>query len=541
MSIKSSEAPTNTFVATQEQRRYNPSPVDRSKVVQKPIPRIQLDHPREFQIQQLRRRFSPKETIEENGSAFTFTMAPSDPDFPFEMAGLECVLHVPMSYPNDGKPFLDIRNTVMGRGYQINVERGFDRIVANQPQATLLAVMKALDKQLEFLLTEQKAETIKIIPNANSNSDKQPVETGKPPEPRSTSSPTKHDNDPKLPKTYTAEQIQNAQVRRDLETRQLEARLGRLPLYHKSTDGIAFTLPIEPKRRLDLPVSLQAVKAITLFVPLLYPLQPCRIVVQGVSRDAASNTEHGFEQKAKDSPETTLMGHINYLSQNMHVLATDKVEKISIGPTEDLNAVATQLDKLNIESSGGTQPSHSTEEADDRSHIKFIPRPPEWALGGEGKGQNDSDYSDSYDSGDDFTDEASEGELETVPEASSTRSERGILLSFPYLELHGIELLELTSLGITIKCERCKDTMDVNNLRNSPGGETSGLRVESCKKCAIPLNIGKIDGVPSCQMLNQTLIMSFCLGYRRELMHANSVRAGYLDLDGCTITDMLPR
>lgn len=30
-------------------------------------------------------------------------------------------------------------------------------------------------------------------------------------------------------------------------------------------------------------------------------------------------------------------------------------------------------------------------------------------------------------------------------------------------------------------------------------------------------------------------------GYRRELMHANSVRAGYIDLDGCSVVDMLPR
>ena len=26
-----------------------------------------------------------------------------------------------------------------------------------------------------------------------------------------------------------------------------------------------------------------------------------------------------------------------------------------------------------------------------------------------------------------------------------------------------------------------------------------------------------------------------------DLMHANCVRAGYLDLDGCTVVDMLPR
>ena len=29
-------------------------------------------------------------------------------------------------------------------------------------------------------------------------------------------------------------------------------------------------------------------------------------------------------------------------------------------------------------------------------------------------------------------------------------------------------------------------------------------------------------------------------GYRKDIMHANSIRAGYLDLDGCTIVDLLP-
>ena len=28
--------------------------------------------------------------------------------------------------------------------------------------------------------------------------------------------------------------------------------------------------------------------------------------------------------------------------------------------------------------------------------------------------------------------------------------------------------------------------------------------------------------------------------FRADLIHANSVRAGYLDLDGCTVVDMLP-
>ena len=54
--------------------------------------------------------------------------------------------------------------------------------------------------------------------------------------------------------------------------------------------------------------------------------------------------------------------------------------------------------------------------------------------------------------------------------------------------------------------------MDINNLRDK------SQKSESCKKCAMPLSVG----------------------FRRELMHTNSVRAGYLDLEGCTVVDMLP-
>ena len=50
----------------------------------------------------------------------------------------------------------------MERGYQINVERGFDAIVANARASTLL---NHVDKQLEALLMAQKAVTTKIVSN----------------------------------------------------------------------------------------------------------------------------------------------------------------------------------------------------------------------------------------------------------------------------------------------------------------------------------------------------------------------------------------
>ena len=435
-------------------------------------------------------------------------MAPSDPDFPFELVGLECVLHVPTTYPKEAKPSLDVKNKEMGRGYQINVERGFARLAESNPQSTLLGLMNTLDKQLESLLTEQKADTITIIPNnmrvqSKSTQQVKPVENIRAP-------PTQPLDPSSSEKRITSEQRRLASERREAETRQLEARIGRLPLFSKSSDGIEYTVPITPRKREDLPVPLQAVNVIKLFVPLLYPLQPCRIEIPGVSREAAKMTERGFEQRSIDSPVTSLMGHVNYLAQNMYLLATQ--------PTEEPEAKqpnVPELTSLSVdERAPGKDPLLANDEEDERSHIRFIPRPPEWAAHNEEEGPTDSEYSDSYDSGDE--DENGGGAaLDHAPEPSTsiTAPERGISLSFPFLELYGIELLELVSLCITIKCERCKDTRDISNLRNNAS------RSETCKKCAIPLSVG----------------------YRRELMYANSVRAGYLDLEGCTVLDMLPR
>lgn len=500
----------------QEGRRFLPPPVDSSRVVQKPVSHAHREDPREFQIQQLRRRFSPTERLEDGGTAFVFQMVPSDPDFPFEMAGLECVLHVPMSYPRNGRPSLDVRNQEMGRGYQINVERGFTALTEGSPQATLLELMNTLDKQLESLLTEQKAETVKIIPNAVVGSSVRQAQVVQPTQANIDAMKPKIQDVSKPPLIYTQEQRRVAQERRDAETRQLEARLGRLPLFSKLSDGIAYNVPVTPRRHADLPVPLQAVKTVKLFVPLLYPLQHCRIEILGVGREAAVNTEKGFERKVKDNPEMSLMGYINYLAQHMHILATEPLEEAS--GEEKCAPSAPSVESLSIgdlidDSTTGA----ALDNEDYRSHVKVIPRPPEWAVGGEGEEDTDSDYSDSYDSRDegsaDELDQNNETHPHPNPDSSNTGPERGILLSFPSLELHGIELLELTSLSLTIKCDRCKEPTDISNLRHASSPHT-----ESCKKCA------------------NTLTISF----RRDLMHAHSSRAGYLDLDGCNPLDMLP-
>ncbi|ATZ56706.1 hypothetical protein BCIN_13g05390 [Botrytis cinerea B05.10] len=493
------------------------NPVPASRVVSKPVPQAQTENPREFQLGQIRRRFSPKE-IRPSGNAegttiLKFNLTPSDPDFPFEMTALECSLTVPPRYPI-ASPSLRVENKDIPRGFAINVENGFDQLVNEKENATLLDLMKSLDKHLEEFLSAQKAETVKIVMNKDTrhlsipSREVQPVVP--PPQPESA---IKESEQPKVTPvkptvSFTESEKAEASKKREVETRQFEARMGRLPLYKKSSDGIAYTIPIEPRKRGDLPLSIKAVKSIQLFVPTIYPLEPCRIKLEGVDAPEAKSVEKGFGQKAEEAKALNLMGHINYLAQNMHVLA-----KTALNTEPKPTSVVRTPSPVVEEQKDVKGKSVSTDETEEKSHIQYIARPPEWTI----VNAEDAEYSDSesmysYDSGDESeTDEGGVG-VEHEPENPTPNPERGTAISFPFIELYGIELLEVTTLNITVKCSRCREITEIKGLK------TGVQKTETCRKCATALVI--------------------C--YRRDFVHASNVRAGFLDLEGCVVSDMLP-
>ncbi|CAL3962614.1 unnamed protein product [Diplocarpon coronariae] len=500
----------------QDRRQAVTKPVPISRVVPKPIPRAQTQDPREFQLGQVRRRFKPRET--EHGSGATqlkFSLSPSDPDFPFEMTALECFLSVPAAYPKDG-PSLKVGNTDIPRGFALNVECGFATMVAEKPASSLLELLKALDKNLEVFLSAPKAETVKLMPNkdtrhlsaARSRSAEPAVGPAAVKPVFAASSVEKvaaRSAEPVI--TYTAQEKAEASKRREVETRQLEARMKRLPLYKMSPDGIAFTLPIEPKRRTELPTSLQTIKAVTLFVPQLYPLQPCRTKLEGVDVLEAKPVELGFLQRTTEQKLATLTSHANYLAQNMHLLVKTKLE---------IQEPARPVQYPVVDGHAPESSALEGHQDPERSHIQYITRPPEWTTT-DGDEASDSDDFDSYDTGDETDEDGGvevQGEREEVSEHPKQRShnpERGTAISFPFMELYGIELLEVATLNVTVKCERCKTIAEVKGLKDG------APRSESCKKCA------SLMGVT----------------FRKDLVHAHAVRAGFLDLEGCVVGDML--
>ena len=461
-------------------RNYVPPSVDPSKVVSKPQGTGKAPS-RDTEIGQIRRRFSPAETATLDYTIFALKLHPTDPDFPFDLEYLDCVLQVPKNYP-EGIPTLNVRNKEMERGFQINVEHSFDAIVRASPQSSLLAHMNTLDRQLETILSGGKADTIKFVANVRNGKENDQgslVPGQKHVEPNKGHEPLPSRGAEPL---HSRIERDAAAARRDAETRQLEARLGRHSMFAKSSDGIAYTIPIEPRRRADLPVPLQSIKSLRLFVPMLYPLLPCRIALQGVARESALATERAFEKKAKESPEVTLMGHVNLLATNMHNFAFEEAQGLYF---TDMDS-EWGFESLDLsDSEAATGPDRKQDQGiqvDDRTHLHVIPRPPEWSFTEEAESDSESDDLDGE------PEISSEGEKDDALPSVERGPERGVSINFPNLELHGIELLELMSLSLAVKCLRCKEALEISNLRQDrPSG-----RQESCKKCASVLAFGRL-------------------------------------------------
>ncbi|KAK5196301.1 hypothetical protein LTR92_003846 [Exophiala xenobiotica] len=487
---------------------------------QKPTSQLQQTNPREFQVGQLTKRFSPTRKELEGSTVLSLTLKPSDPDFPFELEGLHCDLTIPVAYPSSGRPSIRVTNEGMPRGYQINVERGFDSLLDQAPGKTLLALMNDLDRNLERFLTSEKAQTIKIISNAGQK-EKAPESAQRLPfNPIPVSAPLSLA--PETP-SWTSQQKSDAQAKRQSDLRQLEARMGRLPNFSKNADGTLFTIPVQIPKPGRLPSGLQQLKEVALAVPKLYNLEPCTVQLKGVSGIEVENIQMAFEKYARAHPATTLMAHINHLTQNIHSMASEAAGQTAPLPVFQAPPENTQSDRekaIFADADAGSEGEGKVVDPD-RPHLKFITRPPEWDQGTDSEGDSDSSYGS-----DDYTESGSEEEEDQTSEggaalpASSAPSEKGIHLSFPGLELYNVELLTLTSLSLSVKCLRCKIPLDIHNVKatNPAQSSTVSTRTESCSKCTTPFTISFIP----------------------NHLHANTIRAGTIDITGCTITDLLP-
>ncbi|KAI8963188.1 hypothetical protein F5Y11DRAFT_162926 [Daldinia sp. FL1419] len=488
-------------------------------VVPKPIPDSQVQDPRKYQLNQMKRRFSPvQNTLQDGTTNLIFQLKPSDPDFPFELDYLQCELQVPALYP-EKHPVLRVKNKDIPRGFAINIEKGWDRLARENQSSTLLALTNALDKNLEAFLSERKTETVTLLSfkdtrhltgsatalgESASTSPSSTVDLTVNTQPKPTPAPRK----PYVPEiSFTEEEITAARARRAQEIRQLESRMSRMPHYQKSADGVVYRLPLEPRRRNELPTELQQIQSVQLIIPMLYPLQPLRALLNNAESEDAEALEEIFAEKAAQHKQMNLTSHLNYLSQNIHMMAKQaQVAKMQ-------STIASKSDSQTIDTAILQQDKGSKDVNNDgKGHVHVIPRPPEWSFGNESEESDNSD--DEFWDSEDESDEGG-AEVNTRNEGVSSvteQAERGTAISFPSIELHGIELLEISILNLSVKCERCKTINEVTGLK--PEVE----KTSSCKKCA----------------------MGFTVKFRKELVYYGFVRAGFIDVACCTVADLLP-
>ncbi|PHH81536.1 hypothetical protein CDD82_553 [Ophiocordyceps australis] len=476
-----------------------------SRVVSRPVPESQTRDARGFQLDQLRRRFSPQEQAAQDGSTWlVFKLVPSDPDFPFELPHLDCQLRVPQDYPGQEttqETTLHVRNKDMPRGFAMNIERGWQQLSQERRGASLLDLVKALDRRLQDLLSRQKIETVKLVAFRSRPDRHDGGESSQQAPLQATQEHVAPEQKPKrpsphVPREWSKAQVAEAKALRAQQVRQLEARMGRMPRFRRSADDIVFTIPLEPKNRHQLPAGLRSVNSVHIIVPVLYPLQDLRVQLNEADAAEAEPVEELFAQRAAQHKHMSLTSHINFLAQSLVSLHKQ--------------AQCTAHDEAQAEAGGQDASGQGQGSLQIKSHVQVVARPPDWRVDQDGSESDETSGSEDGATG--LPAEVPDAVPDALQGSAADELPRGTMVSMPGIELRGIEALQITRLSLSVRCERCKSTNDLAGL--SPGAPDT----TTCTKCATQLT-GRFD---------------------QRIMHAHSSTAGFVHLSGCRAADVLP-
>ena len=371
-------------------------------------------------------------------------------------------------------------------GYRVNVERGFAELAEGRRTATLLQLMNALDRGLEGMLSGERAETLKIVPNFS------PAET--PLSPRTPPPPPvekKVEVEVRAPASppVSAERRAAAKARRDMETRQLEARLKLSDVFSKSPDGVEYIVPLESWRKDLLPVPLLPVRSVRLIVSMGYDIQPARIELVGAPEEIRTRVQERFAEFVEGNRSVNLTAAVNVLAARLHIWAAERQEKVTAKKLEkEVAEIATKEVEAEVEE----KPPAAPEDPLTKTHIKVIPGPPEWTFpdADDGDGDEDSDdHSDLEGSPDEeeVTKDHITATTDNVPHAAQ---EHGTSMSCPGIQMSGVELLEVLTLNVNIKCTKCKQERETLNLRGTPPGTVGMPQAFRCERCSQIMGIG---------------------------------------------------
>lgn len=121
-----------------------------------------------------------------------------------------------------------------------------------------------------------------------------------------------------------------------------------------------------------------------------------------------------------------------------------------------------------------------------------------------------------------------------LPRSSSSSTlpqHKGTHIRLPGVNLDNISLLRCISLFLIVKCSRCKSNVDVENLVSAMSTSTSEAATTTSSSSSVTK-----PRWTSCPICNSEIGLNF----RSDFIHQHSTSLGYLDLENCTVFDLLP-
>ncbi|KAI9271573.1 hypothetical protein BDA99DRAFT_500427 [Phascolomyces articulosus] len=343
--------------------------------VSKPV--VTVARNKDTELSQLERRYrSTFKKVSENDECTIIRLAfpPSDPDFPFELDMLRLQIRIPANYPKESCTII-VMNTDIPKGFAFNLEKGFETYT-KQASTTLVRQMNWLDKNMETLLQQEPATTMRFVSTApkpkpeeessglmapalpddfiaaattkvnhnmaaaaaaaaaeaSSSSSSVPAIASSSPssskpitkeqKQKSTSPPPRQLDADAVP-FFTSSQLSEAAEKREKEIGQLQARFRgsykSLRNDHAET-VVQLMLNLEDPDFSYKDVFNKELK-VKYHIPIQYPLLPCTIEVENkaLGEDEARDISYVFAEHVEKS-KRTLFQNLNWLNRNLETI-----------------------------------------------------------------------------------------------------------------------------------------------------------------------------------------------------------------------------
>ncbi|KAI7901731.1 uncharacterized protein BX663DRAFT_513864 [Cokeromyces recurvatus] len=589
-----------------------------NKVATRPQPVTNTSNPekRKLELIQLETRYkSTYRLVSDNDreTIIRLSIKPSDPDFPYELDSLKLQLYIPIEYPKSPCS-VQVLNSDIPKGFAFNLEKGFASHVDpsnSKIHQTLVRQMNWLDRNMETLLQQAPAPTVRFVSNssrassANKKNDdvhanttavsetqqSQPANVTAAKSQNSESSSSKslkdlhvsnHDTAVDLSKPiivqakkiessekkevipqhkYSKEEIANADKRRKQEYRQLETRFcDSFKTIRTNSKETLITLILiinDPEFTQEHLIGGKELH-IKYHIPILYPLEPCYVDIENKQLDKtrANWVSLGFSEHVTNG-DYTLFENLNWLNRNLELLLSspplqkteEQIEAETISSEQQKHLKPPSKKDILTKSSSQEHiisqqkpfeakkiSSLFEEDTSFKNNRVIIVNDPSLAYGQADEedvevelAEGDEDISPFVDHQNDT--ESEDEKTKTLVGLSQPVVRRGTEIRLIDPKLENISLFRCALLHMMVKCARCKETVEVENIKPE-----ENERVSSSSSSSSNTSASKTERWMPCPTCSSILGIKF----HGELVHQGALSIGLVQLAGCTAYDILP-